>query len=59
MNASNWIALAAVLITVFGMLCAAAYLIIRLLIKSSSDDAKIERLEDHIEQLKDQIRGMN
>lgn len=59
MNASNWIALAAVLITVFGMLCAAAYLIIRLLIKSSSDDAKIERLEDYIEQLKDQIRDMN
>lgn len=59
MNASNWIALAAVLATVFGMLCAAAYLIIRLLIKSSSDDAKIERLEDYIEQLKDQVRGMN
>jgi hypothetical protein len=59
MNASNWIALAAVLITVFGMLCAAAYLIIRLLIKSSSDDAKVERLKDQIEQLKDQIRDMN
>lgn len=66
MNSANWIALAAVMITTFGMIVAAGIAIIRLMIKSSSDDLElkelrreIERLNDKIEGLRGQIREMN
>lgn len=66
MNSANWIALAALLITIFGMVVAAGIAIIRLMIKSSSDDLElkelrreIERLNDKIEGLRGQIREMN
>lgn len=59
MNSANWIALAAVMITTFGMIVAAGIAIIKLLIKSSRDDLEIERLNDKIDRLKEQIREMN
>lgn len=66
MTTENWIALAAVLITTFGGLCVAVYNLIKLMIKSSLDDAEIKRLEedikrrdDKIESLREQIRDMN
>lgn len=59
MTTDNWIALAALTIPTFGALCTAAYYLIKLLIKSSSDDAEIKRLKDKIERLKEQVRGMN
>lgn len=66
MNSANWIALAAVMITTFGMIVAGGIAIIRLMIKSSSDDLElkelrreIERLNDKIEGLRGQIREMN
>lgn len=59
MESSNWIALAAVLITTFGSIVIGGYHLIKLMIKSSSDDQEIERLKDKIEQLRDHIRDMN
>lgn len=59
MDSSNWIALAAVLITTFGSIVIGGYNLIKLMIKSSHDDIEIERLNDKIEQLKQQIREMN
>lgn len=66
MNSANWIALAAVMITTFGMIVAGGIAIIRLMIKSSSDDLElkelrreIERRDDKIESLRGQIREMN
>jgi septal ring factor EnvC (AmiA/AmiB activator) len=73
MTTENWIALSAVLVTVFGGLCGAAYFIIKLSIKSAMDDAEKEHLRDEIERrnkeierkdmkidrLKNQIREMN
>lgn len=58
MDSSNWIALAAVLITTFGSIVVGGYHLIKLMIKSSSDDAEIERLKDKIEQLKSHVREM-
>lgn len=59
MTTDNWIALAALIVPTFGALCTAAYYLIKLLIKSSIDDAEIKRLKDKIERLKEQVRGMN
>lgn len=59
MESSNWIALAAVLITTFGAVVTSAYFIVKLMIKSLKDDIEIERLKDKNEQLRDHLRGMN
>lgn len=59
MTTDNWIALTALVIPTFGALCTAAYYLIKLLIKSSSDDAEIKRLKDKIERLQGTIRDMN
>lgn len=73
MTTENWIALAAVLVTVFGALCGAAYWLVKLWIKSAMDDSEIEHLRAEVERkdkeierkdlkidrLKNQIREMN
>lgn len=59
MTTENWIALAALIIPTFGTLCALGYYLIKLLIKSATDEAKIARLEDKVERLQEVIRGMN
>lgn len=59
MDTANWIALAAVLLTIFGAIATSVYFLFKLMIKSSHDDLEIERLKDRIEQLRDHIRDMN
>ena len=73
MTTENWIALAAVLVTVFGSLCTVVYFLVKLWIKSALDDSEIEHLRAEVEKkdkevermrikndrLKEQIRDMN
>jgi hypothetical protein len=59
MTTDNWIALAALIVPTFGALCTATYYLIKLLIKSAMDDAKIARLEGKVERLQAQIKEMN
>jgi hypothetical protein len=59
MTIENWLTVAAFVIPVVGSLCVAAYNLIKLMIKSSVDDAEIRRLKDKITRLQDQIKEMN
>lgn len=59
MTTDNWIALAAFVIPTFISIAIGGYHLIKLMIKSSSDDLEIERLKDKIERLREHVREMN